>query len=190
MAMIQVSESRLFVAIPLPAKLKGQLGKWIDAKQQVWSFHKWVFEQDLHITLHFLGSTKKEQLNEITSAIQKLSREQMPFGLSLKGIGTFGQAEQPRILWAGIDGEIDKLQQLQKNITSVLSPIGFPAEKRPYRPHITLARKYKGGSFPTSIKNPWSEIDCEWMVEQIVLYETKLGERPMYYPLSVFPFKK
>jgi len=39
-----------------------------------------------------------------------------------------------------MDGEIDKLGQLQQRIESHLVPLGFAPESRKFAPHLTLAR--------------------------------------------------
>jgi 2'-5' RNA ligase len=184
-------EPRLFVAFPLPQQMKKQLGEWTKSKRNEWSFSKWVYEQDIHLTLHFLGNTTSQQMGEIISVLTRISNEQVPFQLGLKGIGIFGKARKPRVLWAGVEGELDHLHQLQKEVTTALSPIGFPPEDRPYCPHVTLARNYMRNDFlshSTSGENPWGTMNSEWTVDQILLYETKLGQEPMYHAIYRFPF--
>ncbi|WP_044640129.1 RNA 2',3'-cyclic phosphodiesterase [Risungbinella massiliensis] len=184
-------EPRLFVAVPLPNLVKHQLAKWITSKKSEWKFSKWVYEQDLHLTLHFLGITTDQQMKEIIPALQEIVKKQNSFTLELDELGTFGRTEQPRILWAGVRGELHQLNLLQKEVVTALSSIGFPAEDRPYRPHVTLARKYQQDHFPIAQLNQdyLGELsDRKWTVQEIVLYETKLGQKPMYHVVSSFPF--
>ncbi len=185
---IETPKPRLFVAVPLPQQLKLELSKWIQSKRREWPFQRWIHEQDVHITLQFLGEVTLPQKDRIINALGALSKNQAPFPLEIHGIGTFGRVEQPRILWAGVEGDLDQLHQLQNKITEKLWPIGFIPEDRPYRPHVTLARKYKGNDFIISQDDHWGTMTKSWIVNQIVLYETKLGQQPMYQPISVFPF--
>jgi 2'-5' RNA ligase len=178
---------RLFVAVPLPQQLKMELGKWIQLKRKEWTFQNWIHEQDVHVTLQFLGEVTLTQKAEIITALMKLSTEQESFPLEIDGIGTFGRTEQPRILWAGVEGDLGQLHQLQKKITEKLRPIGFQPDDRPYRPHVTLARKFKGNTFTISQTDQWGTMTRAWIANHITLYETKLGQQPMYQPIASFP---
>ena len=46
-------------------------------------------------------------------------------------------------MWAGLNGDIEKLSRLRNTLNDELGLLGFKAEKRPYRPHLTLGR-FKG----------------------------------------------
>jgi 2'-5' RNA ligase len=135
-----------------------------------------------------LGNCTKEQISRIVAELDQLALRQSPFLLHLKGLGTFGRPEQPRILWAGVDGGLPALQSLQQQIVKQLTPIGFSQENRPYRPHVTLARKYQGQVFPQLELERFRWDRGDWEVNEIVLYETKLGEQPMYHIVERFPF--
>jgi RNA 2',3'-cyclic 3'-phosphodiesterase len=184
----QKQERRTFVALPLPISLREQLGEWIKNTQKELSFRKWIHPQDIHITLHFLGSTTREQLEQTIQALKKLSQEQVPFELSIDGLGTFGNLNQPRILWAGVGRQLDQLRQLQKKVTTALDPIGFPPEDRSYNPHITLARKYVSTNFDRNELTKRNVGNFNWIADRIVLYESIMRQEPMYHEVSVFSF--
>jgi 2'-5' RNA ligase len=150
-----------------------------------------VFREDYHLTLQFLGECTREQTGRIIAALTDLAKCQKPFALQIQGIGSFGRPEQPRILWAGVTGELDALHLLQRQVTERLSHIGFPPEDRPYRPHITLARKCQQTGFPSrdlAVFQPVEEAKAGWTVGEIVLYETRFGQTPMYHAVQHFPF--
>lgn len=184
---------RLFVAVPVPEEQKQLLNRWCRERKKEWPFAKWVFAEDYHITLQFLGDCTRGQLESIVSALEAAVVKQAPFTLTIQGLGTFGRPEQPRILWAGVSGELEKLHQLQQQVTGHMGPIGFPPEDRPYRPHITVARKYQKNDFttyPIGQMDPWETSRRSWKVREIILFETRLGERPMYHALYRFPFNQ
>ncbi|MBI4180857.1 MAG: RNA 2',3'-cyclic phosphodiesterase, partial [Chloroflexi bacterium] len=65
----------------------------------------------------------------------------------VKDLGVFPNLKRVQVVWVGISGEIDKFSQLQQGIESNLASIGFAPEKRPFTPHLTLARLRQQVSF-------------------------------------------
>lgn len=186
--MKQKQGRRTFAALALPASLREQLGEWIKVTQDELTFRKWIHPQDIHITLQFLGSTTEEQLKKVIRVLKKLCKEQVSFELSVDGLGTFGKSNQPRIFWAGVGGQLDELRKLQKKVTTVLTLIGFPSEDRPYKPHITLARKYASADFDQKLLAVQTIENFKWTADRIVLYESIMGQEPMYHEIGTFSF--
>lgn len=186
--MNQNQERRTFAALPLPTSLREKLGEWIDKTKGELSFRKWIHPQDTHITLRFLGSTSQEQLEQTILALQNVCRKQAPFELSIDGLGTFGRLDQPNILWAGVGGQLDELRQFQHQITTALAPVGYSAEDRSYHPHITLARKFVSSDFDRNELTRRNIGNFKWIVDRVVLYESLLGQQPMYHEVSIFSF--
>ena len=134
-------EIRSFIAIELPEEARSGLGKLRNELERVeHAFVKWVNPEGIHLTLKFLGSIPSKQVAEVGEAMEGATRGISPFHLEISGLGAFPNLKQPRVLWVGISGELDKLLGLQRNIDSALSPLGFTKEKRPFVPHLTLAR--------------------------------------------------
>jgi len=132
---------RSFIAIELPEEARSGLGKLRNELERVeQTFVKWVNTEGIHLTLKFLGSIPSKQVAEVGEAMEGATREISPFHLEISGLGAFPNLKQPRVLWVGISGELDKLLGLQRNIDSALSPLGFTKEERPFMPHLTLAR--------------------------------------------------
>ena len=73
-------------------------------------------------------------------------RASSPFSLELSDVGMFPNERQPRVLWAGVGGDLDALLTLQEQVEQALSPLGFPREKRPFNPHLTIGRVRDGVS--------------------------------------------
>ena len=132
---------RSFVAIELPDGVKGGLAKLRrELERDEHTFIKWVDPEAIHLTLKFLGNIFSKRVMEITKAIEEATRGISPFHLEISGLGAFPSPKQPRVLWVGIGGELDKLLSLQRNVDSVLAPLGFAKEERSFTPHLTLAR--------------------------------------------------
>jgi 2'-5' RNA ligase len=63
-----------------------------------------------------------------------------PFRLRARGLGVFPNLKRAQVAWVGIDGEVDRLSRLQKQLESNLARLGFTPESRAFTPHLTLAR--------------------------------------------------
>jgi len=179
---------RLFIAIPIPSAVKQVIADWCEEQRDQLSFQRWVHREDYHITVQFLGDTSQERLSEIRLAAMRAVSSIRPIQLEAKGCGTFGRADQPRVLWAGVGGEVELLKQLQNNVTEENRKLDYIPEDRPYRPHITMARKYREGSkleTDISMANPQFG---SWIADALVIYRTKMHHQPMYEKVADIPF--
>ncbi len=138
--------TRTFIAIELKESLQRFLGDIISQAAQELPNLRWVDPAGIHLTLAFLGYLTDEQLKTAIDAAQVAARQAVPFEDRLKGLGMFGSSSHPRVIWMGVEdlpsGQIQgsPLQQLHRVLTRELEQRGFETEKRPFSPHLTLAR--------------------------------------------------
>lgn len=133
---------RLFLAIELPAEVRATLNDLQHGLQgdPALAGLRWVRPDGIHLTLKFLGAVPAERVPEIEAAVARSVVGIPPFDLHLGKLGTFGSPRSPRVLWVDIAGDLDTLAKLQSQVEAELGPLGFPAEPRPFSPHLTLAR--------------------------------------------------
>lgn len=132
---------RSFIAIELPQNVKNGLAKLLSELGKTrHPFVKWVNPESIHLTLKFLGNIPFKQVAEINRLMEEAVQGTLPFHLEVSELGAFPNLKRPRVLWVSIKGEIDTLLSLQQSIDSALAPLGFAEEKRPFTPHLTLAR--------------------------------------------------
>jgi RNA 2',3'-cyclic 3'-phosphodiesterase len=133
---------RLFIAIELPAEMRTTLNDLQHRLQRhpALARLRWVRPEGIHLTLKFLGPVPAERLPQIEAAIARAVAGIPVFELHLGNLGTFGGPRSPRVLWAGIAGDVDTLAKLQSQLEAELAPLGLPAEARRFSPHLTLAR--------------------------------------------------
>ncbi|MFC7678299.1 RNA 2',3'-cyclic phosphodiesterase [Paenibacillus sp. GCM10028914] len=179
---------RLFIAVPLPEVVSNSIIRWRKELGEQMSFRKWVHPQDYHITVQFLGDTQAGSVETVLSSLQAVAAEQKPIELILQGAGVFGLSSSPRILWAGIAGEREELENLQQRVVMAMEPLGFIPEDRPYRPHITVARKFTGGNISTVLLNTGPE-SVIWKADRLVLFRTNMHSSPMYEVLGELKFE-
>jgi len=130
---------RLFVALDIDPEIRRRIG---DFRQQMRSLApdvRWVGPETFHITLQFLGETKK--LDEIRAALQQVKGVEIP--LAFRGTGFFPTPKSPRVFWVGIESD-EHLQELASSIGEALKPLGFERDAGPFQPHLTLARAGSG----------------------------------------------
>jgi len=131
---------RLFIAINFSDEIKELLGKLMRALRQIPADLKWVAEENLHLTLQFLGEVAPERIGAISEGIEKAAAGSKPFMLSLAGVGVFPSVERPRVLWVGVDGEVASLIGLQRKVQKEMGLLGFASDKKKFSAHLTLAR--------------------------------------------------
>lgn len=138
---------RVFVALDIPPHAKTALAEAIQQLQSaVPSGVRWVDPAGIHLTLKFLGNVEASMVEAILAAMQQASAG---FGgskphLTLSGLGVFPNASQPRVLWAGAEGDLDSLGSLQGLVDEAISKLGFEPEKRPFHPHLAIGRVRDG----------------------------------------------
>jgi len=138
---------RSFIAIELPEEVKAGLRRLqTELKLPEQTFVKWVAPDSVHLTLKFLGNISPQKVTDITGVMEQASQGVNPFQLEVTEVGAFPNLRQPRVLWVGIKGEIDKLVTWQQRIDNGLIPLGFAKETRAFTPHLTLARLREGCS--------------------------------------------
>jgi 2'-5' RNA ligase len=183
---------RLFIAIPIDEKWREQLIEKSTLLKSNLHFQKWTHPEDYHITLKFLGDTSVTKIQQIEKLLNDVAEVTNPFELRGEGWGTFGSQSSPSILWANVDGDLNSLTELHRKIEKNLDGL-FPRENRPFSPHLTIARRYKGkDQLRTSIEDYFLDvIESEvisWSVKEIKLYESNLQKIPMYKPIASFKF--
>jgi len=123
---------RLFVALDLPEDIRARLL----ALQGGVPGARWSTNEQLHLTLRFIGEVDGDVARDIDDALAIVRAP--AFSLEISGVGEFG-GKNPRALWAGVKAN-DALMHLQRKIETAMQRIGLPPEQRKYSPHITLAR--------------------------------------------------
>lgn len=125
---------RLFVCIELPAYLRRVLTGLYEEQPGF----RWVEEENLHLTLRFIGEIDSDLENTVVDALSEIHVK--PFMLPVSGLGSYKVRGKPSVIWAGLGGGHPHLFQLQRKIENLLVGLGFRMERKAFHPHITLAR--------------------------------------------------
>jgi len=181
--------SHYFLAVPLPGEVRAHLLDSAQTFKQHLQYGYWTDEADYHITLLFLGEAQSSQIDALKECLHDRTKALQGSHISLKGFGTFGKKEQPRVLWMGIEHD-RHLTDLYSAVRDCVGANGFEVEKRPYRPHITIAKKWRG---PSSISaEQWHSFvptfePFSWKANEFRLYKVEPAKTPRYIPIEHFP---
>ncbi|MBA3973658.1 MAG: RNA 2',3'-cyclic phosphodiesterase [Candidatus Solibacter sp.] len=128
---------RLFIGLDVPWQIRRNLElllKHLQPKAEI----AWSPLDNLHVTTKFVGEWPAHRLDELKRALTLVPRPG-PMNIAIRGIGWFPNPHQPRVLYAGIQGP-PALDTLSADTESACESLGIAAERRDYRPHLTLAR--------------------------------------------------
>ena len=138
---------RTFIAIHLSQEARLQLSDTIHSlESEIPSGVRWVDPEAIHLTLKFLGDIDPALVEDVLLAMEQAASGSLPFHLHLNGLGVFPNQRQPRVLWAGLGGDLDVLGALQEKLETAMYGLNFPRERRTFSPHLTLGRVRDGVS--------------------------------------------
>lgn len=188
---------RLFVGVELDDRVRGAAA---DAAEQLRARLKrsradlnarWVDPDNLHITLWFIGEVNDDRGAEVRGALQ--TRFATPaFAVSVNGCGAFPPSGPPRVFWLGITSGVEPMRQVYDEVRDRLVAIGCEEEKRPYSPHLTIARvKAIGRGSARTVRDALAAVPAACgvcRVEAVTLFRSRLSPKgSQYQPLLRVP---
>lgn len=177
---------RIFIGISVPKQVKKMLVQKTEKWQELPV--KWTKPEGYHITLSFLGFIDDSMLTEVCTKVNEITKNFEAFDFSLNRIELGPDKENPKMIWAAGEPN-EELRKLQEEIEKSLDI--FKAEKKEFRPHLTLGRIRK---------NKWDELKekpeiQEKMnyiipVETVEIFETRIDRvEGEYYIFESCPLK-
>lgn len=96
-------------------------------------------EENLHLTLHFLGEIAPEDCESAAAAMEETAAANRKFEMRFEKIGYFDRGTRC-ILWLGVE-KSRTLTRLYETLEKNLGKQGFKRERTAFTPHITIARE-------------------------------------------------
>lgn len=131
---------RAFIGIDLESHLRESIASKVKGLQEEFPSLKWVHHTNYHLTLTFLGDVDKRMLEVIKKNLLTVASETRAIPITYAELGAFPDSRNPKVLWIGVKEGARELKQLHQRMEERLWDLGFPKERRPYHPHLTLAR--------------------------------------------------
>jgi 2'-5' RNA ligase len=166
---------RLFVAIRPPEPIRDLL---IDAMDDSPEF-RWVSDDNLHLTLRFIGEVERPLADDITAALGGIRAE--AFELRLVGVGMFDQ-RNGGALWAGVAPK-EPVAALAAKVERACVMAGLAPERRAFHPHLTVARYHRRNK---ALADDWMQrrraLTSEpFAVDSFTLFESRLSRHGAHY---------
>lgn len=131
---------RVFLAIDMPPDVREAVAAAQQALMRTGARVSWVREENIHLTLVFLGEVIPKRIATVCEAMDAICSQAPGFSVRVAGAGFFGSPSHPRILWVGIVDPPDALTALQRALTDRLAGRGFEVDRKRFKPHLTIGR--------------------------------------------------
>ncbi len=171
---------RAFIALDLGSRVTNILEMLIDSLSERGGNIKWINPSNIHLTLKFLGEVPDEGIPQVKNGMQRAAARQPAFTFHIKGTGTFPtQSQKPRVLWVGIEAH-PALRLLHQELENELFKLGFPRDKRPFSPHLTIGRVKSSTELKPVLSELEHRIESDFgtvRADRLILFESTL--KPM-----------
>jgi 2'-5' RNA ligase len=167
---------RLFAALPVSGDAMEELSALIrEFEVTDWPV-RWVRPAGLHLTLKFFGEADSRQIPEIIEALRAASAGTPRLSFAAGELGAFPTIAAARVLWAGYVAE-PALELLAHRVEQRCAVLDFPAEGRPFRPHVTIGRLRVGKRLPAEAVRLLEQRSLQggFSADRLILYDSVTG---------------
>ncbi len=143
---------RSFLAFELPESIKTVVTR-VSAEIRKSSLDvRWVKPESIHLTVVFMGDVQPGHIPSMGESLGAVCANYGSFSISLKPMGCFPNIRNPRVIWLGLDGDLERMSLFRDDLQAALLPFGIKEEDRAFRPHLTLGRFKKPGKRQTELE--------------------------------------
>jgi len=182
---------RCFVAVPIAGAVRRRIVALQEELRAADADVKWVEEENLHLTLKFLGEIGEEATERLQGLLSAEVSRWPPLGVEYAGTGSFPGGERPRVVWVGVGGDRERLSALAAAVERAAERTGVPREGRPFAAHLTIGRVRSPRNvrrLAAALERKTGEVFGRDEIREIVLFRSTLTPRgPVYDPLARFP---
>jgi 2'-5' RNA ligase len=188
-----MSDPRLFVALPVAEEVAAAVDAALAPMRTSEDRVAWTRSDGWHVTLAFLGTVQASRVDEVVEVAGAAVRSVAAAGalgdscmvrLRVGVPGTFGD----RVAWLRVDDEpTGVVAALGSAVKQALAVADLPVDRKPVRPHLTLARGR--GRLPGGFVDRLPTVEAAWSVGRAVVVASILGKGPARYEeVASLPF--
>jgi 2'-5' RNA ligase len=180
--------ARLFVALDLPGEPREALAAWgrdVATSDGAERRLRLIPADALHVTLCFLGWRDEGQADEIAALVLGAVPDGAPAPSLALGEAAWLPPRRPRVLAVDLADEDGAATDLQARVSDALvAGAAFEPEKRPFRPHVTVARVPRGAR-GGGREEPAPPAALPFRGAAVTLYRSRLSSAGAHYePLA------
>ena len=151
---------------------------------------RWVAPINYHVTLSFLGWTGLDAIGPVCDALAAATAGESRFTFRTTRLGAFPSLDRASVLWAGIDDSAP-LTRLAQSVGDAMAHLGFRPDKRPYHPHVTLARLRESRAVRDVVLPMAEQMFGDTRSDGVTLFESETkSSGSVYRELEKITFKK
>ncbi|MCX6992174.1 MAG: RNA 2',3'-cyclic phosphodiesterase [Kiritimatiellaeota bacterium] len=185
---------RTFMAAAISEAVRGKLTEIQARLKQADADVGWVAPANIHLTILFLGTVFESQASALATATDGITAGYQPCTLEVKGMGYFGRAQSPRVIWTGLTGnrltgdrltgDLQPLLALQTAIAAAAKKEGIYTDAKPFHPHLTIGRVRSArnvGALLTVLETCRDTAFGTTTIDRVLLMKSELAARgPIY----------
>jgi len=165
---------RLFAALALPPSVAADADRALAPVRDMHPQLRWVPARRWHLTLAFYGEIADDRVDGVAAMVERGLCGHGPLELRLRGSGRFSR----RALWLGVDGDVDGLRSLARDVTF---------DRSPFRAHLTVARLRGGVDAAPAQDALAGYAGPAWVADTVHLVRSRLGPDPSYDDVVTWP---
>jgi 2'-5' RNA ligase len=164
---------RTFLAIDLGQSVRDRCVSLQETLARTGVEVKWVEEENLHVTLLFLGEVDEREVPALCKAVADTCTQHDVFTMSVESLGCFPNPRRPRTLWVAVGKGNAEVCALHDALEVPLLELGcYRREERQYTPHITLGR-VKGDRPATQLAGALTK-QAKWRAGEVEVRELQV----------------
>lgn len=135
---------------------------------------RWTNPYNFHITLKFFEDLQESVQIKAMHEVLNICKHTERFNLKMRGLDCFKGKDEIRVLWLGFEDEAKQLLNLQREIEEAMEKYGFIAEKREFKPHITIGQKLHFQISMDELASLAEKIEFpRFQVDQVTLFKSE-----------------
>jgi len=166
---------RLFIALRPPREIRAICLSSMAEGPAGWA---WQDDEQLHITLRYIGEVNRTKAEEIAQSLESFHAPAPK--VRIAGVGIFDHGARSALFARIVPKE--PLDALHRKIDRRLVQLGLEPDRRPFLPHITLARRRRTAEDPAAWLERHAALASDPIpVSHLTLFESHIGQHGAVY---------
>lgn len=167
---------RLFVGVPVAVPVAQALAATCETLARRARHHDvriaWIAPASYHVTLAYFGPARPDAVSAVIDRLRAIAAGARPLRWKTARLGAFASPARATVVWAGVDEPTGELARLAGAVAAMGEELGFPRDRRPYHPHVTIGRLRTPAAVAEVLLPLSEQTFSETRCDSLTLYET------------------